>query len=89
MKIKVKATKDGFYGDVRYKAGDEFIVTDEAHVSKSWMARVGKGAGANYDDLTVEQLKHEAQTRGVEVKSEWLKHDLVLALKRSDRSRKE
>lgn len=54
-----------------------------------------KGAGSsksgapanqvNYDDMTVAELKDLAHQRGIEVHSDWLKDDIIKALKKADK----
>lgn len=38
--IKVRATKLGYYGELRRRPGDVFVLTDENHFSERWMERV-------------------------------------------------
>lgn len=46
--IRVKAIQKGYYGNQIREEGAEFIITDEKHFSKKWMARAGgKAKGGN------------------------------------------
>ena len=40
--MKVKAKKLGFYGNVRQKPGDVFVLKDAKHFSPKWMVEVGE-----------------------------------------------
>ncbi len=40
--MRVRATKDGFYGGSRRRAGAEFVLKDPKHFSKNWMEEVRK-----------------------------------------------
>ena len=46
--MKVRATRTGFYNDVRRRVGDVFLLGDASHYSKAWMESV--------DDATPECL---------------------------------
>lgn len=41
--FKVRATKTGYYGEMRRRPGDVFILTDPKMFSDKWMERVGPG----------------------------------------------
>lgn len=38
--LKVRATMLGYYGDVRRRVGDVFVLTDQAHYTTRWMEPV-------------------------------------------------
>ena len=40
VRAKLKQGQYGFYGDKRRYDGDEFMLTDAKHFSKSWMEEV-------------------------------------------------
>ena len=40
--MKVRATRDGFYGDKLRKEDEEFELTDKKHFSKRWMEPASK-----------------------------------------------
>lgn len=40
----------------------------------------------NYDDFTVAELKDQAESRGVELKSDWNKSEIIKALKKADKA---
>jgi hypothetical protein len=40
MKMNVRATKKGYYGDIRRHPGDVFSLSSEKHFSTNWMETV-------------------------------------------------
>ena len=60
--MKVIATRDGFYGKLR-AAGDQFEVTDPAHVSKKWMAEVGS---KKYEDFIEAHERRGGQVKEID-----------------------
>ena len=43
--MKVVALKRGYYGSRIQDEGDEFILTDKTHFSKTWMEKVAEPKG--------------------------------------------
>jgi hypothetical protein len=41
------------------------------------------GEEVDYESMTVPELKDLAASRGIEVQSDWLKHDIITALKQT------
>jgi len=45
--MKVIATAKGYYGAKIHNRGEEFVLTDKSHFSKTWMAKPATGAKAS------------------------------------------
>jgi hypothetical protein len=56
--MKVKATRLGYYGNIRIRAGQAFRLADKKHFSKAWMVELSKNA--KVDELPTEPEKVES-----------------------------
>lgn len=59
--IKVRALQLGFYGDVRRRVGDVFIIKNEQAFSSRWMQKVHPNTPEIYTPLTVAMAEKNEQ----------------------------